>query len=57
MPITDMVKFSFCPKQASFSGTAPSVSKRALLVWCSTQMVVSNEGACNAYYRYGGIDA
>ena len=57
MPIIDMAKFSFCPERASFSATAASVTKRALLVWCSTQMVVSDEGACNAYYRYGGIDA
>ncbi|WP_345976959.1 hypothetical protein [Sulfurimonas sp. HSL3-7] len=48
----------FCPVGASFSATAASESKRAFArLVCQNGVMVSSEGACNAYYRYAGVQA
>lgn len=45
-----------CPERASFSAIAASVGEGAFAhLACSNDMMVSSEGACNAYYRFAGV--
>ncbi len=48
--------YDLCPVGASFSATAASGSKRAFVrLVCQNDVMVSSEGACNAYCRYAGV--